>query len=114
MIKWAAQTFSRKFSEAWTACMVCMTQGDLSVISVNHVVTASRTGALAAVAFMVTSKLTVVGTKWAATWLTGVLTMTADIVAHPTHFGEQWVEAACTGLGAATICFLIERKYHER
>ena len=100
----------RKFSEAWTACMFCMVQGDLSVLTINHALTASKTGTLAGIAFVITSSFAAINNKWANAWLTGVLTMAADIVAHPTHFGDQWVEAACTGLGAAMLCYLLERK----
>lgn len=90
--------------------MFCMVQGDLTVLSLGHALTASKTGALAGLAYVLTSYFTKVDNKWFAIWLTGVLTMVADIVAHPTHFGDNWVEAACTGLGAAILCGILERK----
>ena len=99
-----------KFSQAWTACMLCMVQGDLTVLTLSHALTASKTGTLAGVAYVATSLLTKVDNKWFAVWLTGVLTMLADIVVHPTHFGDNWMEAACTGLGAAILCTIFERK----
>lgn len=104
--KWAT-----KFSEAWTACMLCMVQGDLTVVSLNHAITASKTGTLAGIAFVITSSVTAINNKWANAWLTGVLTMAADIVIHPTHFGEHWMEAACTGLGAAFLCYILENRH---
>lgn len=90
--------------------MLCMVQGDLTVLTFNHAFIASRTGFLAAIAFIITSKYTVINNKWSNAWLTGMLTMVADIIVHPTHFGSQWVEAACTGLGAAILCYVLERE----
>lgn len=102
--------WAQKFSEAWTACMLCMVQGDLTVLTLNHALTASKTGSIAGIAFVITTTFASINNKWANLWLTGLLTMLADIVAHPTHFGPQWAEAACTGLGAAMLCYLLERK----
>ena len=102
--------WTEKFSQAWTACLLCMVQGDLTVISLQHALTASKTGAIAGLAYVLTSYLTKVDNKWFAVWLTGALTMLADIIVHPTHFGANWMEAACTGLGAAILCGILERK----
>lgn len=99
-----------KFGQAWTACMLCMVQGDLTVLSLSHAMTAAKTGSLAGLAFVFTAYFTVINSKWFAAWLTGILTMVADIVVHPTHFGANWMEAACTGLGAAILCTIYERK----
>lgn len=101
-----------KFSEAWTACILCMVQGDLTVISIEHVIKAAKTGSIAGVAFVVTSSFTKINNQWANAWLTGVLTMAADFMIHPTHFGPQWGESALTGFGAALLCYLLERKKH--
>lgn len=97
--------WGRKFSEAWTACMLCMVQGDLTVISLNHALTASKTGTLAGIAYVLASQTKFTG-RWLGAYLTGVLTMLADIIAHPTHFGPHWAEAAVTGLVAAVICMV--------
>ncbi len=99
-----------KFSQAWTACMLCMVQGDLTVLTLSHAMTAAKTGSLAGLAFVFTAYFTAINNKWFAAWLTGILTMVADIVVHPTHFGDNWMEAACTGLGAAILCTILERK----
>lgn len=90
--------------------MLCMVQGDLTVISINHALTATKTGTLAGLAFVLTAYFATVDNKWFAVWLTGILTMLADIISHPTHFGDNWVEAAVTGLGAAILCIIYERK----
>jgi hypothetical protein len=104
------RVFREKFLQAWTACLLCMVQGDLTVLTLSHAFTASKTGLLTGIAYWVTTKFD--GDEppvWKAAWLTGVLTMASDIAIHPTHFGEQWVEAFCTGLGAAGICFIWEK-----
>lgn len=91
--------------------MICMTQGDLSVVTWDHAFTASKTGILTGFAYWLTIKGDgVPKSKYAASWLTGVLTMVADIVVHPSHFGEQWVEAFLTGAFAACLCYIWERQ----
>ncbi len=90
--------------------MLCMVQGDLTVITLSHAFTASKTGVLTAFAYWITSlgKGQLKGV-WYPAWVTGVLTMVSDIIVHPTHFGAQWTEAALTGLVAASICYAWER-----
>ena len=91
--------------------MICMVQGDLSVLSLYHAFTASKTGALTGLAYALVS-FTGKDPKstFLAAWLTGVLTMGADLLNHPTHFGPEWMEALCTGLGAAVLLYIWERK----
>jgi len=96
-----------KFSEAWTACLLCMVQGDLSVISLNHVITAAKTGSLAGLAFVIAALLPW-SNKWLGIWLTGFLTMIADIIIHPSHYGNEFTESLITGLVAATIALVYE------
>ena len=98
----------RKFSEAWTACMLCMAQGDLSVMNVKHAITASKTGSIAGLAFVIASFFPW-DIKWLGVWLTGLFTMMADIIVHPTHFGGAWTEAITTGAVAACIAFVFEK-----
>lgn len=105
------QTFFEKFSQAWAACMLCMVQGDLTVLTLGHAMTASKTGILTGCAYILTS----LGDghpkgQWYPAWVTGVLAMVSDVVVHPSHFGDHWVEAACTGAGAAFLCWMWERK----
>ena len=42
----------RKYTEAFTSCMLCMVGGDLTVVSWNHVFTASKTGTGSALALL--------------------------------------------------------------
>lgn len=90
--------------------MICMVQGDITVLTLDHAFTASKTGILTAFAYW----LTIRGdgepsAAWKSAWVTGVLTMVSDVVVHPSHFGQHWMEAFCTGLGAAVLCLIWEK-----
>lgn len=104
--------FMEKFGEAWTACMICMVEGNLSVLSINHAITASKTGTLTGLAVVVASFLPF-QSLWISVFLTGMFTMIADIVIHPTHFGPEWMEAAVTGLGAMVLAILFDRLFKK-
>ena len=106
---WAA-----KFSEAWAACMICMVQGDVTVLTINHAVTASKTGALAGLGCVGASFLSSKRNKTTDALLTGAVTIAADFAIHPTHFGPQLTEAALTGAVAACLCYLISIKRWTR
>ena len=99
-----------KFSEAWAACMICMVQGDVTVLTISHTVTASKTGALAGMGCVIASCLSSKRNKTTDALLTGAVTMAADFAIHPTHFGPQLAEAALTGIVAACLCYLISVK----
>jgi len=102
--------FLQRFREAWLACILCMVQGDLTVVSIGHALTAAKTGAIAGVAFVVCSFWTKVKDNlWVTTWLVGVLTALADYLVHPTHFGGDWTEAVVTGVAASSLCFFMVR-----
>ena len=102
------KVWSRKFSEAWSACMLCMVQGDITVLTLNHAITASKTGALAGIAYVIALQFKL-SSKWAGAYLTGILTAAADLIVHPTHFGPHGSEALVTGAVAATICIIWDR-----
>ena len=97
----------RKFSEAWTSCLLCMVQGDLTVISLKHAITAGKTGLLTAMAVLLLSYSKHFSTStYTLAWLTGVLTMLADMLIHPPHFIG---EAVLTGVGAGVLALLLDR-----
>ena len=102
--------FCMRFREAWLACMICMVQGDLTVISVNHALTASKTGGIAGIAFVILSNFrNLHKNKWAVVWSISVLTMLADYMVHPTHFGPEMAEAVTTGLVSGLIAYFMMR-----
>lgn len=94
-----------KFSEAWIACFLCMVQGDLSVVSVKHAMVAAKTGSLAGIAFVIAALLPWEN-KWLGICLTGLFTMIADIIIHPSRFGGEFTESIVTGMVAASIAFV--------
>jgi len=114
MINKAFKLFNQKFSEAWTACIVAMTQGDLTVVSLKHAMIASKTGLLTGLAVVATYVMCKQDHKWLNIWLTGLFVALADFITHPTHYGSQWTEAAVTGLGAAMLAFMVESFWKKR
>jgi len=101
---------AEKFSEAWTACMLCMVQGDLTVISLNHAITASKTGLIAGIAVVIASYYQRINNKYGLIWATGILTAIADLSVHSSHFGPDWAEAVVTGIGAGLLAWVLSRK----
>lgn len=100
--------FLKRFREAWTACLLCMVQGDLTVLTVSHALTASKTGTIAGLAFVILSFSKLLkDDKMTITITIGLLTVVADYLIHPTHFGPSLAEAVCTGVGAALIAYLM-------
>lgn len=99
--------FLRKFSEAWTACALCMVQGNLAVFTINHALTAAKTGLIAGLLVVLTSYFQRLDNKWLLAWMTGTMTTIADFVIHPTHFGDRWLEAVCTGIGAGILSIIL-------
>ena len=106
-IKDAAKQFTAKFSKAWTACAITMVEGDLTVFTINHAITAAKTGTLAGgvataifLAFRTDSKMF-------NAWALGIITAFCDLLVHPTHFGHHhFTEAAVTGIGAGVLAYL--------
>lgn len=98
----------RTFTEAWTACVLCMVQGDLTVISLNHAIVAAKTGTLAGLGMLIVC-LTFKGKPniLVVAWVTGVLTTIADLITHPTHFGYWWTEGVVTGIGAGLLALIL-------
>ena len=102
--------FTSKFAEAWTACFAAMTRCDLSVMTPQHAIVASKTGLItgASVALLAAVPL-LRGSRSASLWATGLFTVLADLLVHPSHFGPQWAEAAVTGIGAMVLAVVLEK-----
>ena len=110
MFREKLKLLAEKFGEAWTACMVCMVQGDLTVLTLNHAYTASETGIIAGTAIVISSYWDKVNHKYGLIWMTGILTAMADFIVHPTHFGPDWAEAVITGIGSGLLAWVLEKK----
>ena len=97
----------RKFTEAWTSCLLCMVQGDLTVLTMKHATTAGKTGLLTALAVLLLSfSNRFPNNQYTLAWLTGVLTTIADIVAHKPHF---YGESVLTGVGAGVLALVLSK-----
>jgi hypothetical protein len=94
-----------KFSESWAACMCMMVQADLSALTLNHALTASKVGILTGVAMLVASFLPW-NNKWLGIFLTGLFTALADSIIHMAMFPY---EAIATGVGAMVLAILFEK-----
>ena len=97
------------FCIAWTACIVAMTQGDLTVLSLKHAISASETGILTGIAMVVASLLPWKN-KWLGIFLVGLFTAIADNLAHMAMFPY---EAIATGFGAMLLAVLFERVFKK-
>ena len=108
MFKSRIKLFTRKVTEAFTACGLVMVQGDLSVFTLNHFIIAGRTGVLTGLAFMVWSFLKS-DNRLMPVYLTGVFVAIADFVSHPSAIGHDLVEPLITGTCAMLIAYLYDR-----
>ena len=97
------------FGQAWTACLLTMVQGDITVLTLGHAITAAKTGTLTAIAFFVCSFFTRLNNQWVNAMVVGLLTAIADILIHPTHFGTQWTEGVVTGIGAGILAIILNK-----
>jgi len=96
---------TERFGQSWSACMLAMVQGDVSVLTFNHAIVASKTGLLTGLA-MVVASLYKNGNQWLGIYLTGLFTVIADFVVHPQHFP---LEAVVTGLGAMALAIIYDK-----
>ncbi len=104
MLEKIKQSFE-KFVEAFTACGLAMVQGDVTILSLQHFITAGKVGVLTSIAYFVTLKLNI-KFKYASIWLTGVLVTLADYLIHAPGFP---MESLATGAGAMSIAYIYER-----
>jgi len=107
MIKEKLTLVSEKFSESWAACMVMMVQADLSALTLNHALTASKTGILTGVAMLVASFLPWKN-KWLGIFLTGAFTAIADTLIHADHFPAEHL---ATGAGAMVLAIIFQKTF---
>lgn len=98
----------KTFSQAWTACALCMVQGDLSVFTWHHAETAASTGIYSALGVLLVLHIRPESSKWFIAWATGVVTMFADRLIHSTHFGGSMTEAIATGIGAFMLAVIFD------
>ena len=106
MFKQKTALFFHKLSLAWLSCMIFMVQGNLLQLTAKHALIATRTGVITGSLVVLMSFI-----PWKFHFKLPVLMFigcfAADMLSHPTHFGEAWTEAACTALLAAVFSYVI-------
>lgn len=108
MFKSRIKLFTRKVTEAFTACGLVMVQGDLTALSLKHVIIAGRVGVLTGLAFMACSFFRS-DNRLMPIYLTGVFVTIADWITHPSAIGHDLVEPLITGACAMLIAYLYDR-----
>ena len=100
----AAGSFLQQFTGSFFACMFWMTQGNMSLITPAHWITAAQTGFGAATVLQVilqVPKLSLLmRDRWRAFVVTSLVVSSVDRCIHPGHFGGPMTEALLTGASA--------------
>lgn len=102
-----------RFAQAFSACMIAMLRGDVTVISVTHFLTAGRVGLITAMACVMATFIPR-HTRTVGIWLTGVFTALADYVTHPSAMPGALTECLVTGAGALLLAVLWDRYQSRR
>ena len=92
------------------ACLLTMTRGDVTAISLEHWQIALLTGGLSGilgVVFSVGPLLHLYGHPLFFALITFLGTVLSDWVIHPSHFGGEWSEALVTGAVAAFASLIL-------
>ena len=98
--------FLNKFSLAWIACMICMVQGNLSVLNLDHAKIAAKTGSLTGI-IVVLMSLVPLQFKYKLPIFMFIGCFIGDLITHDTHYGYWWTEAAITALVASSLSYII-------
>jgi len=87
-----------------------MVQGQLSDVTLAHLLIASKTGLLAVVPILgitFTHYARHFINRWTSSLFLGICTFAADAAIHPSHYPGEYTEAALTGAGAFMFSILI-------
>ena len=96
----------KAFRDTWTACILSMVQGDLSVVTLDHAMTASKVGIISFLGVALCMLVKSNPNPWFTAWVIGVLTVIGDYIVHPAHFpGEAFV----AGLGAFILSIFFRK-----
>ena len=105
-VKRKTSLFFHKLALAWLSCMIFMVQGNLLQLTSKHAIIATRTGVITGALVVLMSFI-----PWKFHFKLPILMFIgcfiADLLSHPTHFGQYWSEAFCTALLAATFSYVI-------
>ena len=106
------------FSEATTACLVTMVQGNFLAMTLTHLAIASQTGIVAGLLTTAAILFSKTRNRWIIAGLLGAITAIADYFIHDATFGPVALEAVVTGIGAAVlsliVSFCLDRWFRSR
>lgn len=105
----AFNLFPRTFTEAWLACLLVLTEGNISLLSLQFVKTAYITAISTAIVYALCCILVKRMTLLTSIFLTGAITTFADLINH-TAQGQSWhLQAFITGATAAALTLIFDR-----
>ena len=98
--------FFHKLSLAWLSCMLFMVQGNITSLTSKHMMIATKTGTITGLLVVLMSFIPFkFYLKLPLLMFIGCFI--ADLLTHPTHFGNNYTEALCTALLAAIFSYII-------
>lgn len=94
-----------RFRDSFSACSLAMTQGDVTALTLDHMIIAGKTGFTTAVAATTILMFSPhhADNKWVLAGITGFITAMCDLAIHQSHFGGVTTEAMVTGIGAGLL-----------
>jgi hypothetical protein len=100
--------FVENITEATSACLVTMVQGNLLALTLSHWLVASQTGITAGVVTSAAILASRIQRPWLISLMLGLVTAGVDYWVHPGGFGPFFLEAIVTGAGAAALSFAVQ------
>ena len=109
MIKQKLKMFITPFCESTPACLLVMVQGNIWLATIGHLQKALETGFITGMGVLILSFFTHrwFSNKYVVAGITGGMCFIADLLAHPSHFGNFTSEAIVTGVVTAIISLLV-------
>jgi len=107
-VRESGKPFLEHSAEATTACLIAMVQGNVLALTLSHWLIASQTGILAGGATALALLVARVQNPWVPSALLGAITTGVDYLTHEGSIGPFFLEAILTGLGASTLCMLVQ------
>lgn len=108
-------SFLQQFTGSFFACMFWMTQGNMSLATPAHWITATQTGLAAATILQIilqVPKLSpLMNGRWRAFVVTSLVVSSVDRCIHPGHFGGPLTEALLTGMSAYGLNLAMDGAY---
>jgi len=108
-------SFLQQFENSFFACMFWMTQGNLSLSTPAHWITATKTGLGAATVLQIMLQVprlsALMRGRWRAFVVTSLVVSSVDLCSHPGHFGGPFAEALLTGMSAYGLNLAIDATY---